>query len=191
LLISDFVPEEKTEMISFEVIRNVHRAERRSAKLTKLPEDFFEKVNDYLNRKRFLAEKKMDEKAFLEVRNIERLIEEVFNIRERKIINQALIAVRTGIPPENLTKEESDFFNKVVELLKRRREEELKRILERGEVTEEKIKLLIFKEDVPEFVGADMKTYGPFKKGDIAKLPDENAELLVKAGKAEFFETKK
>ena len=178
-------------MISFEVVRTVHRAEKRNTKLTELPENFFEKVKEYLNRKRLLAEKKMDEKAFLEVRNIERLIEEIFNMRERKIINQALIAVRTGIPPENLTKEENEFFNKVVDLLKSRRESVLKKLLEKSEIVEEKIKLLIFKEDVPEFVGVDMKTYGPFRKGDIAKLPEENAELLIEAGKAEVFETER
>ncbi len=42
-----------------------------------------------------------------------------------------------------------------------------------------------FLKDVPAIVGADMKTYGPFKKGTLAALPKENAEILIKMGAAE------
>ena len=31
----------------------------------------------------------------------------------------------------------------------------------------------------------DLNTYGPFKRGDIAKLPKENANLLINDGLAE------
>jgi DNA replication initiation complex subunit (GINS family) len=37
-----------------------------------------------------------------------------------------------------------------------------------------------FLKDIPAIVGADMKTYGPFKEGEIAELPKPNAEALVK-----------
>jgi len=43
-----------------------------------------------------------------------------------------------------------------------------------------------FLRDVPAIVGADMKVYGPFKKGDVAKLPKENAEAFVKAEAATY-----
>ena len=39
-----------------------------------------------------------------------------------------------------------------------------------------------FLKDVPTIVGADMKTYGPFKEEDVASLPAENAEVLIKRG---------
>jgi DNA replication factor GINS len=175
------MPEEET--ISFEVIRNIQREEQASATLTKLPKNFYEKVGEYLRRKKALQKKKEDRKSFIEIRNVERLIEDIFNRRERKILNQALITVRTNIPPENLTEEEKEFFEKIVSFLKDRRKMVLDRIIK---VTPKKeTQLLVFKEDVPEFVGIDMKTYGPFKKGDIAKLPEENAKLLIESGKAE------
>jgi hypothetical protein len=41
-----------------------------------------------------------------------------------------------------------------------------------------------FLEDMPAIVGADMKTYGPFKKGTVWELPKENAEAFVKRGVA-------
>ena len=33
-------------------------------------------------------------------------------------------------------------------------------------------------------MGADMKSYGPFKVEDVASLPVENAKMLVKQGLA-------
>lgn len=38
--------------------------------------------------------------------------------------------------------------------------------------------------DVPSLVGADLKTYGPYKKEDVALLPAPNAEALIKRGMA-------
>ena len=170
------------EAISFEIIRKIQRAEQRNPKLTELPGNFYENIIEYLERKKNIAEKKRDRKITLEIRNTERLIEDIFNRRERKILNQALISVRTGIPPENLTDKEKIFFDQVMNLLKQRREEVLNRLFKK---TKKEVELLLFKEDVPEFIGIDLKKYGPFKKGDIAKLPEKNAKLLIKAEKAE------
>ena len=44
-----------------------------------------------------------------------------------------------------------------------------------------KVKML---EDMPMFVGVDLKTYGPFKKREVYEIPKENAETLVKKGMA-------
>jgi hypothetical protein len=43
-------------------------------------------------------------------------------------------------------------------------------------------------EDVPAIIGADMKTYCPFKVEDIAFLPVKNAKILIKQGLAEKLE---
>lgn len=39
--------------------------------------------------------------------------------------------------------------------------------------------------EVPEFMGTDLETYGPFEEGDEAEIPDDNAEILVNRGNAE------
>ncbi|WEL23176.1 hypothetical protein [Candidatus Nanohalovita haloferacivicina] len=54
-------------------------------------------------------------------------------------------------------------------------EEELEEGYTRVEITSE----------VPEFMGTDLETYGPFDQGDQADLPDDNAEILVNRGNAE------
>jgi len=42
-----------------------------------------------------------------------------------------------------------------------------------------------FLKDTAAIVGTDFKTYGPFKKDDVAALPSENAKIFIKMGIAE------
>ena len=53
---------QQEETISFEFIRKIQRAEQRNAKLTKIPENFYDAVFEYLETKKNLASKKGDEK---------------------------------------------------------------------------------------------------------------------------------
>jgi len=143
----------------------------------------------YIEGKKRLAKEKKDE---IELRNIERIVENIFNLRERKIINFAIMAARAGVQPSNLTSEEKQFFQKVFETLKERRIilDKIKSALE-GEVKKELEIMVVFKQDFPAFVGIDGQTYGPFKKGDIAKLPEENMKILVSKGIVETFKVEK
>lgn len=38
---------------------------------------------------------------------------------------------------------------------------------------------------VPEFMGTDLESYGPYDEGDKAVIPEDNAEILVNRGNAE------
>jgi len=173
------------EVISFEYLRKILNEEKKSQNLTKIPDDFYETVRMYIEGKKKLAKEKKDE---IELRNIERIVENIFNLRERKIINFAIMAARAGVQPSNLTSEEKQFFQKVFETLKERRVilDKIKSALE-GEIKKEVEILVVFKQDFPAFVGIDGQTYGPFKKGDIAKLPEENRKILVSKGIIEEF----
>src|SRR6266705_1330992 len=44
--------------------------------------------------------------------------------------------------------------------------------------------LIRFVKDVPSIIGVDLKAHGPFHKEDVAKLPQENADSLVRQGAA-------
>jgi DNA replication initiation complex subunit (GINS family) len=39
--------------------------------------------------------------------------------------------------------------------------------------------------DVPEFMGTDLETYGPFDEGEEVQIPEDNAEILINRGNAE------
>jgi DNA replication initiation complex subunit (GINS family) len=170
------------ETITYELIRKIQREEEKQPKLTKLPDDFYSKVGNYLIQKRRMSATKSDRKDAFEVKNVERLIEDIFSRRERKILNHAIIAARTGIVTENLTEEESNFHFQILQSLKERRMNILKKVLEQMETKEG---MVVFKQESPAFVGSDMLNYGPFKEGDVAKIPEDNKKLLIEKGLVE------
>lgn len=174
------------DTITFDLIRRIQREEQRSPKLTKIPDNFYDAATSYISQKRQIGE---DRKGVLEIKSIERLIEDIFDRRERKIVTAAVNTARTNIQPENMIDEEKDFFDLVAMTIRQRREAKLRNlfVVEKGD----KDGLLVFKDDVPEFIGSDMKNYGPFKKGDIAKLPEENAKVLIEKGLVENFKVTK
>ena len=172
------------ETITYELIRRIQRDEENLSKLTPLPENFYENVAKYLEQKRKLAENKNEKVAEVELKNIERLIEDIYNRRERKVLNHALIHARTGLPAENMGDEEKTFYENLISIIKLRRNSSLKNIFIKTSdiLTLKKVK---FKEAVPEFVAMDMNIYGPFEMGQEAVLPQENAQILIVKGSAE------
>ena len=223
------------EAITFDLIRMIQREEQRQPKLSKLPDNFYTSVATYVANKKKLAETKEDKRSALEIKSIEMLVEDIFNRRERKIINTAINSARTGIPPENMIDEEMAFYNGLLDFIKTRRNEILKDMFKVTIFGEEKkqeeaakqpeaenakevelkaeetaailsshpplsattgisakdlASLIVFKEDVPAFMGVDLKQYGPFKKGDIAKIPEQNMKVLIDRGVVEEFKVK-
>jgi DNA replication factor GINS len=170
------------EPITFEFIRKTHREEQKESKLSKIPENFYIKAKEYLEQKRKLSAKQKNRMSSLEVKNVERLLEDIYNRRETKITNHAIMTARIDIAPENLIEEEKKLFEIIVDSLKKQRERILNSILKKSK---ESFETVTFKEDVEEFMGINLKKYGPYKKGDKAKIPKENADLLIRAGKAQ------
>ncbi|NOX71493.1 MAG: DNA replication complex GINS family protein [Candidatus Micrarchaeota archaeon] len=188
-------------MLTFEGIRRVYEEERKNPNiLAKLPENFFEEFRIYLENKKRAVMRGEDEA--LELETAKRRLESIFEARERKIVNAALDHVRTGLSPQNMLEEEEALFNAIVAQIKLFRDEMAKTISRKAaetpkgdEPSEEKLpeakekntqdELVIvdFKEDVGKFMGIDLVAYGPFRKGDIASVPRENAEVLERTKK--------
>jgi hypothetical protein len=57
----------------------------------------------------------------------------------------------------------------------------------KGEVTKNN-DLVVFLENVEEFLGSEEDKMGPYQKGDIANLPKEIAKILLEGGKIEIIE---
>jgi len=191
-------------MITFEKIREFERAERESNQLEKLPDNIMQELGEYLKRKESIEKK--TEFDIHEIENAKNTIKRLLELRERKIMNLAIYSARTGLPVENLTKNEEELFNKVVEALKRFREkfyedlenpkpleeyEESEKKQEKieKETNESKIKYKVVKE-LPNFVGPDGKEYS-FHKGDILDendIPKPLNDLLLKKGVIEKME---
>ncbi|NIO43983.1 MAG: hypothetical protein GTN36_00290 [Candidatus Aenigmarchaeota archaeon] len=195
------------ELITYETIRNAHRAEKEE-ELQKLPEGFFESVRNWFKHK----ENKKDTTSLLEVENAKKLLEDIINRRQKKIVLAALSTVRGQLPPSNLTDSERKFFDEVVNSLKsfkndmeekfrdyedlvEEKIEEAKKSIEDIKPVEEKIEKTVVKPDgkllvkiltdLPRFVGSDMQAYGPLKIGDLITLPEKIGKLLISRKVAE------
>ncbi len=166
-------------MITYEALRKAVAEEKTSNRLTRLPDTLFTDVREYLDKKARLHEK--EDKWELD--SAKNTLQDLMDIRERKILTSALFSSRTGVVPENMIAAEKDFFDRIVKLVCKFREEKEKHFEAADPV--ESVELL---EDVPAFVGADMQSYGPFSAGQTACLPQENARLLVKEGSAKVLE---
>ncbi len=156
--------------ITFETIRKIHIEEKTFDKLAKIPSDFYSKAKEYLEKKKLLVEKNK------EIKNVENMIENIFEMRETKILTHAKISARTKMPPENLTPEEEEFFNQIVQMITDRRSNVISNVFKQDDA--KKMVKAVFKDDVTEFVGSDMKSYGPFKAENKAEIPEENFKIL-------------
>jgi DNA replication factor GINS len=196
------------ELITYETIRNVHRAEKEE-QLQKLPPDFFESVRNWMAHK----EKMKDTVSLLEIENAKKLVEDIINRREKKVVMAALRTMRGDLPPQNLTKEERKLFDEIVRILKSHREKMKEVVRDYSYIVEEKVKeakesiknlkveekvekkdkfikpngklLVKILSDLPRFVGSDLKAYGPLKAGDLILLPEEIGRLLISRRVAE------
>ena len=102
-------------MLSYETIRKIANDEKNSQKLVELPEGFFEEIKIYLDKKAKLNESKTD---IWELQSARRVLQDILDIRERKLVNMALFNVRSGLTPDNLTHDEREFFNTLVNNIK-------------------------------------------------------------------------
>jgi DNA replication factor GINS len=170
-------------MLTDETIRRIFEEEKNAQGLTKLPDDFFGQVRNYLENKSKMVKIEADR---WEIDSVKRRLRTIFYMRERKILTSAPGFIDSGVPPENMTPEEIKFFEGIVERIKSFERERQ----EKFEEEEERLVPVTILEDVPKFVGINLRNYGPFKKGDLTTVPEPNADLLIKKGLAEKTEMK-
>jgi signal recognition particle GTPase len=185
------------DVITFEFIRDIHRKEKesRGLELQELPENFFVLVQKWLTEKEKLYEATRDPEILLEVENGKKLLKEIINLRQRKIVISALQVARGGTPPENMLPIEEEFFDKILSLLN-----EYKSLIEL-EVTGDfvKDKLEEIKENLKELekkelsgsVSAETIPQQPEEVKSEEKAEEEEEKSLKEEEKKEIEETKK
>lgn len=114
------------EEFSFETIAKVYREERKSTTLTKLPNNFYRNLMDYIERlhQGYLSARKDDptspKTVMLEDEYFrsQKRAHQIYEYRERKVTTLALSAVNGGNPKtSSLTNEEKTAFKDIVETL--------------------------------------------------------------------------
>lgn len=140
-------------------------AERESVDPQQLPEGFNDEVNRYLEGLGRKDNGVGDRLAREELRRAKLALSELKLLRREKICRGFLAG---NLETRRLLEDERGLFKEGG--AEAAPEEATKSILAR---------LL---RDVPPFVGVDLKTYGPYKTEDVALLPAQNAESLIKRG---------
>jgi len=199
-------------MITYEVLYDALRMEKQRAELQQLDKEFYQNLVRYIGEKREILKSQENkdsvftnievQKTRKQIENIQKILIELYERREAKIIELALIATKSthtnSQEKENMLKEEKTFYEEVYYLLNSYKENVLASMLsgkqvqikdEPKDLKDENmptttIKRLKFVASVPTFVGTDLNVYGPFEKEDMAEIPQDVANLLIKTKKA-------
>jgi DNA replication factor GINS len=192
--------------ITYEVLFDVLRREKENNELQSLDDTFYDDVADYIAKKRQNVSGSTssydgldDEKDKIQLRNILRTVEEIYNIRERKVLGLARRKARSTknlIDTTKLLPEERSLFDDAVSLLEDQRVDvlgEMKGKIDQPhddqtgvEADEDEDSVTVeIQRQLPKFLGTDKNVYGPFDEGQEVELPESVAELLVKKGRAE------
>jgi len=185
-------------MITYNDIYEAARKERYSDQLQAIPKNFINEVSNYLKDKKQIALKEDDGfsdviiKTKKQLENAITLFKELMLRRRKKILNLVLIAAETGISKqdfENMLAFEKELFEdlmKCVDISDKKLDSSLNGGV--GGEEQQKNDLIVFKEDVEEFVGLEGEKMGPYEKGQIVNISKEIAKILVEDGRAESVE---
>ncbi len=189
------------EALTFSELRKIQKKEKRQEELSKLDDNFFLRVSQYLDMKESTDKR--------EYRNAKRVFDKIIGLRQEKIVKNAKISVKAEVKASelNLLPRESEFFRNIKETFEQYDEEVTEMVesspdpedielpeedLEDEEEEEEedptsytKVEVL---SDIPEFMGTDLESYGPLEEGEEKQIPEENAEILENRGQVEVVE---
>lgn len=183
-------------MITYNDIYEALRKERYSENIQPLEKNFIKEVSDYLEEKKAMTEKKSDllsdslTKTKKQFENAITIFKELMTKRKKKILNLSFIARETGISKkdfENMLDFEREMFDKIVKTMEKS-DKQVSDMLNGKKQESKKHVLVNFKQEVGSFLGPEGEQIGPFNKGDIANLPGEIVDILIKDKKVEVIE---
>jgi len=174
---------ENPEKDVYEMLKELWRKEVESEGLAKLPDDLSQKLREYIGSIKHYLKVSDKETLSAEIKEaaanaVVRLVEDIFELRLRKILRYAL----NNQAPESLYNFEFEFYPSLLKLIQDYRESvrEMATAVAYQDWAQIKsqYELVCFLKDVEQIIGSDLKVYGPFKAGDLAVLPPENARNL-------------
>jgi len=183
-------------MITYNDLYDALRKERYSEQLQPLPKNFIKEVGIYLKEKKEISEKNEEDfmdtiiKTKKQFENSIAIFKELMLRRKKKILELAFVAAETGISKrdfDNMLAIEKEVFEGIMKSLESG-DKKISEILKNNEEEKPKNKMIVFIEDIGELVSLDGSTLGPFKKGDVANIPEEIANILLIEKKAESVE---
>jgi DNA replication initiation complex subunit (GINS family) len=194
--------------ITYQAIYDLVRKEKTNDALQKLEPETYSQLIKYLRVKLQIYKNAKarkinpDElaKIKLQITSARKLIKELYERRERKILSMAINKSRTKsdiIDTSVLLPEEKLILEDTVKILDKYRKGILLNLVnaklpfskqddkqEPAILPKDDNQLIRFTDKVPKFLGTNLEIYGPFKEGDMANLPKILANVLIKRGRA-------
>ena len=197
-------------IITYENLYEILRREKYRTELQKIDETFYQDVIKYLQEKTAILESQSRkesifastevEKTQTQLKNVLKILKELYEKRENKIIQFALFCSRSNNAQDTSTMlpEEFALYSQLKETLDNYRLGILNNILQnklpslslsnpkdlKGEEKTDSLSIQVLK-DIPEFVGPDLSVYGPFKVGEKQQIPTMIAQMLIDTEQAE------
>lgn len=171
------------DQINYANLREVQKKEMENSALAILPEDFYQRVKELLQKKSAEA---INSKSILTIKEYENIKKIVITIQIKREEKLALIALRGDKEVNGITKEEKDFverFSGIIDDMRNEIHDRWEWQENKGNIKKDKrVKIL---KDVEQYKGIDSNIYGPFRLGDEIDLPEEEANWLLKAKMAQ------
>lgn len=180
-------------MIGYNELYELLRKEKYSEQLQPLPKKFIEEFKVYLDETKDEGEERGDilsgaTKSKKQFENSLSLFRELILKRKKKIMNLVFVATETGIMKrdyENMLPVEKVVFDRLVETFETS-DKEVAKILSGKQGKKDENKMVIFKQDVDQFMDHEGAFIGPFKSGQLVNLNVDIASILVQGEKANF-----
>ncbi|MEK6972891.1 MAG: hypothetical protein AABW72_02535 [archaeon] len=177
--------------LTYDDIRRIYRLEKNSVDLVNTGSNFDEQLAELISKERENYLDSIKKASFSKAKdfsNLKKLIEEIFQMREKKLLNKALLTTRLeDYTKVNLTDAEIETFDKLLKALTEHRKR-IEFLFDEQAGKQDKslnnLAVRIIKE-VPSFIGADMKEYGPYPQAQEIILPTKVGMLLVEKGLAQ------
>jgi len=206
----------KEVVLTYETLYEMLRKEKSRDELQQLDGNFFRDVltylrekqqeyDDNLTKKDIFSQSERD-KIHIQLANIKKILKDLYDIRERKIINMSINKSRTQtmiVDTANLLPQEQPFFESIHSVMSQYRTGILHRLLEQRETDilpivlplpeqkeqapappENSLKKIKCIEPVEQFFGEELESYGPFAPDEETSLPEQLANILISQGKA-------
>jgi len=182
-------------MITYNDLYELLRKEKFSETLQLLPKNFLQDVSEYLADKK--EQSAMDSSLFSDsvaktkkqLENSIAIFKELTLRRKKKLLNLVFVAAETGIMKrdyENMLAMERELFEKMVKSFEESEKELSNVFIHKKSDEQKKLRMIIFNQDIEQFVDLFGNTLGPFASGELANLGSDVAEIFVSGGKASF-----
>ncbi|MBD3398174.1 hypothetical protein GF412_03210 [Candidatus Micrarchaeota archaeon] len=171
-------------MLNYAKLREMQRSEISTSELCIVEEDFYSLLKSFLDEKKEEAMGSQNLLVIKEYENLRKIARAIVNKRNEKLV---LLALRGKRETTGMTKEEADFLGHLSRAMEAN-EAQLSFIFEEGNGSGKKdnIKRLRLLKDISPYKGLDDRVYGPFKAGEEADLPADEAQWLLKEKMAEL-----